>query len=217
MPDVTLAGCTPEPLMGYLKTLGVFRLVAEQADPKATLSWAGGVTVLNSKLDRDGLTAFFLNGYRPTPILAPWGGGSGFFDEDTEDSVLGRLRRSDSLRLTPLREAIACSDQVVNSLVSARQAWKALEQRTKELEKQRRPVPDQLKEEIGAAKKEHDKRKNRLQLDLRQVWPDDLLGWFDTVAVFREDGEAAYQPLMGSGGNDGRLDYTKNFMQRLAD
>ena len=28
-----LSGCTPEPLMGYLKALGVFRLVSEQADP----------------------------------------------------------------------------------------------------------------------------------------------------------------------------------------
>ena len=33
-----LTGCTPEPLMNYLKTLGVFRLVAEQADP-ATFDW----------------------------------------------------------------------------------------------------------------------------------------------------------------------------------
>lgn len=30
---LSLAGCTPEPLGNYLKALGVFRLVAEQADP----------------------------------------------------------------------------------------------------------------------------------------------------------------------------------------
>ncbi len=28
MPDLPLPGCTPEPLMNYLKALGVFRLVA---------------------------------------------------------------------------------------------------------------------------------------------------------------------------------------------
>ena len=30
MPEIAY-GCTPEPLMSYLKALGVFRLVAEQA------------------------------------------------------------------------------------------------------------------------------------------------------------------------------------------
>ena len=41
--------------MSYLKALGVFRLVAEQADPEARLSWAGGVAHLDSRFDRDEL------------------------------------------------------------------------------------------------------------------------------------------------------------------
>lgn len=32
-----LRGCTPEPLGNYLKGLGVFRLIAEQADPQACM------------------------------------------------------------------------------------------------------------------------------------------------------------------------------------
>ena len=39
---VELRGCTPEPLMAYLKALGVFRLVAEQADPDARAFWRNG-------------------------------------------------------------------------------------------------------------------------------------------------------------------------------
>lgn len=214
---IPLPGCTPEPLMSYLKALGAFRLVTEQADPSARGSWCGGAFVLETALDREGLTAFFLEQYKPTPILAPWNGGSGFFDEASTDSPLSRMRESSNLRLVRVREAIWASDQVVNALVTARREWKAREQEKKNLEKQRKPVPDQLKEQVGAAKKEHDVRKNRLQIDLRQTWPDHLLDWFDAVAVFRDDGEAAYQPLLGSGGNDGRLDYTKNFLERLAD
>ena len=67
MNEIALPGCTPEPLMSYLKALGVFRLVAEQADPSAKLSWAEGRAVLHTELDRDGLVRFFLEEYRPTP------------------------------------------------------------------------------------------------------------------------------------------------------
>src|SRR5262249_6754980 len=94
VPELPLPGCTPEPLMCYLTALGVFRLVAEQADPAATLCWKGGVAHLVSRRDRDGLIAFFLDEYKPTPILAPWNGGSGFFDEEDTDSALGLLRHS---------------------------------------------------------------------------------------------------------------------------
>jgi CRISPR-associated protein Csx17 len=217
MSEIRLDGCTPEPLMNYLKALGVFRLVAEQADAEARLSWRGGAAVLHTAVDRQGMVSFFLKRYQPTPILAPWNGGSGFFDGEDPDSSLGLIRSSESARLASYRSAIACSDQVVTSLINVRRIWKECEARRKELGKQQKPIPDKLKEEIAAAKKEHDTKKNRLQVDLRQVWPDHLLDWFDTVAVFHEDGEGSYQALLGSGGNDGRLDFSNNFMQRLAD
>jgi len=43
--EVVLEGCTPEPLMGYLKALGVLRLVAEQEDGKAEAAGVMGVRV----------------------------------------------------------------------------------------------------------------------------------------------------------------------------
>lgn len=214
MNEIALPGCTPEPLMSYLKALGVFRLVAEQKDRTARLSWQNGTAVLHSTLTRVGLVRFFLDEYRPTPVLAPWGGGSGFYDEDS-DNPLGQIRSSTANRLTDFREAIKCSDQLVTRLVDARREWKKREAEKKALEKGRKAVPEQLKEAISAAKKEHDLRKNRLQTELRQVWPDHLLPWFDTVAVFDENGESTYQALLGTGANDGRLDFTKNFMERV--
>jgi CRISPR-associated protein Csx17 len=79
MPELRLDGCTPEPLMAYLKALGVLRLVSEQADTEARGAWRDGVFVLGTKFDRDGLAKFFLAQYSPTPLLAPWNGGSGFY------------------------------------------------------------------------------------------------------------------------------------------
>ena len=59
MNSISLTGCTPEPLMGYLKALGVFRLVSEQIDPQARAAWKDGCLVLHSTLDEEGLISFF--------------------------------------------------------------------------------------------------------------------------------------------------------------
>src|SRR5437773_762118 len=104
MNTVSLPGCTPEPLMSYLKTLGLFRLVAEQVDAEARLSWAGGIAQLHSQFDREGLTAFFIEQYRPTPILAPWNGGSGFYGGGAEP--LNATAQSTADRLEPYRDTI---------------------------------------------------------------------------------------------------------------
>jgi CRISPR-associated protein Csx17 len=85
--DVELSGCRPEPLASYLKALGVLRLVAEQKDRNAAGFWRGEHFVLRSSLDADALVAFFEKEWRPTPIIAPWNGGSGFTgDEDSEEA-----------------------------------------------------------------------------------------------------------------------------------
>lgn len=73
--DVELKGCTPEPLMAYLKALGILRLVSEQKDSGARGWWKNDVFWLRSTLDQDALVKFFLEEYAPTPIVVPWSGG----------------------------------------------------------------------------------------------------------------------------------------------
>jgi CRISPR-associated protein Csx17 len=90
---IDLHGCRPEPLMSYLKALGVFRLVAEQADPSAAMSWHGGTCRLHTTLDRAGLRDFILNRCRPTPIIGPWGARSGFYPGSSESSAREALNR----------------------------------------------------------------------------------------------------------------------------
>ena len=70
--EVELRGCSPEPLMAYLKALGIFRLVSEQKDSSARAWWRNDSFVMRSSLDRDGLVSFFVDEYRPTPIVSPW-------------------------------------------------------------------------------------------------------------------------------------------------
>jgi CRISPR-associated protein Csx17 len=65
MPEIMLHGCTPEPLMSYLKALGVLRLIAEQADSEARGAWRGGIFVLSSTFDEAALLGFFREDYKP--------------------------------------------------------------------------------------------------------------------------------------------------------
>ena len=51
----------------------------------------------------------------------------------------------------------------------------------------------------------------------RREWRGALFDWLNAALVLAEDGDPAYPALLGTGGNDGRLDFTNNFMQRLAE
>jgi len=176
--ELPLTGCTPDPLMNYLKALGVFRLVAEQADATARLSWARGTAVLQSELDRPALEEFLLNVYQPTPILDPWNGGSGFYESGS--APLEAVAQSTTPRLEAYRATIA---QI--------RTW----------------IPRQ---------KPKDDDKQALLTRCRAELPDHVVAWLDTCYVLGEDG-VRYFPLLGTGGNDGRLDFINNFLQRLAD
>ena len=50
----------------------------------------------------------------------------------------------------------------------------------------------------------------------RAVLPDASLAWVD-AAVVLTDGRAVFPPLLGTGGNDGRLEFSRNFHQRVLD
>ncbi|KYG07871.1 hypothetical protein BE21_26815, partial [Sorangium cellulosum] len=176
-----LAGCTPEPIAGYLKALGVLRAVAGQADRRARARWNNGRFELVTSLDRDGLTRFFLEGYAPSPIIAPWNGGSGFYPKDTKDGI-EPLSSSPAARFALYREAIAAG----RSLVAARSES---------------PKGDEKLEMIRAC---------------RRTWPEPMLAWLDAAVVLTGDA-ARYPALLGTGGNDGRLDFTNNRMQRLVE
>jgi CRISPR-associated protein Csx17 len=74
-----LPGLTPDALATYLAALGIFRLLAEQKDACVRGFWLDEHFVLVTELDWDSIEQFFLQDYRPTPILAPWNMESGFY------------------------------------------------------------------------------------------------------------------------------------------
>ena len=191
MPEpLTLDGCAPTPLASYLKALGVLRLISSDAndvsgraaDPNARGWWENERFHVRTRLDRDALYRFFLDEYAPSPIIAPWNGGSGFYPKDNKDGFGPLTSENIAKRFTSLAKAIKVASHVI--------ARRALTQSPKE----------SVKFEFVAA--------------LRAEIPDEALDWIDAALALSGAG-LAYPQLLGTGGNDGRLDFTNNFMRCL--
>lgn len=200
MPDVLLSGCLPEPLGGYLAALGVFRLVAEQVDRNATGRWTPSGFVVSSTLDEESLVDFLTESYRPSPLLAAWNGGGGLFmRQGSPDPVTKEPRFDKPTTMTRATEAVRVS-------------------KAGRLEAYRRFIEQcrAVLEGLGLKTTPKDDQKHALLSALRNTVDDETLDWLDAVVSIGED-DSKFPPLLGTGGNDGALDFANNFQQRLAD
>ncbi len=192
MNRIRLDGCSPEPLASYLKALAVLRLVSEQRDPGACGWWDDDAFVLESKLDRSSLVSFFLEEYAPSPFVAPWNGGSGFYKDGNTQGING-IRSSDSRRFKHYHEVITEID-----------SWEVLKKiNSLKLKKKR--------------KTELKSRKEEIMTRCRSRLPDVAIEWIDAAVGLTDDHKPSYAPILGTGGNEGRLEYTNSFMRRIAD
>ena len=188
--SLTLAGCAPTPLASYLKALGVLRLISSDAnhvsglaaDPKARGWWENEHFHLKTTLHGDVLLRFFLDEYAPSPIIAPWNGGSGFYPKDNKDGFNLLISETLAKRFEPIAEAISIASQIIT----------------------RQALADQPE---GSAKVE-------FVAALRANLPESALDWID-AALALSGGGLSYPKLLGTGGIDGRLDFTNNFARRL--
>jgi CRISPR-associated protein Csx17 len=150
MPEIPLKGCAPVPLAAYLKGLGIFRLVAEQKDEDIRGFWRDEAFVLNTALTEQELVRFFLDQYRPSPIISPWNGRSGFLEgEDNEEST-----RSGADLVRSLQGATAPRFEALENTVNALLGLSSLKE-LNTLRGRRKKLDDQKKagtlsdEEIG--------------------------------------------------------------------
>ena len=279
MTDITLKGCTSEPLSSYLTALAVLRLVSEQKDSDAKGWWDDlRVFHLDSKLDEEGLINFFLEEYRPTPIVSPWNGGSGFNDGDNVENINAILddesdrfaRYQETIRAIrsfseipntdiPLRELITFLRDEANEMKGKKSEEylelleateklalevphlaideKILNYTIKELEsrtKVSKGASEEEKKRSGAIKavikeakkvrshvKQIKKKKGTGKEDIisacRDRLNDQVAEWIDASTLITPDGKAAYPPILGTGGNDGRFEFSNNFMSCIKD
>ncbi len=177
-----LRGCAPTPLAHYLKALGILRIVSEQTDPSARLWWQDEHACFSTTLDESALIAFFADTYRPTPMMAPWNGGSGFYPNDNRSGLEAVLASRHS-RFAEFQAAILSAQKLV----------------------------------AGRLESPKDEEKNQFIGVCRANWRGGLSRWLAAAIVIDQDLAPKYPALLGTGGNDGRLDFTNNFMQRLVE
>ncbi len=191
-PDrLTLHGCAPTPLASYLKALGVLRLLSlgannvtgEPADAGVRGWWEGERFHLRTALGREGVTEFFLRGYAPSPVIAPWQGGSGFYASDNKHGFRPLTAPTVAPRFKPFSAAIRIAADTLA-----------------DLQLTTRPAPGDEKAGLVAL--------------LRSRLPETALSWVDAALVLSGH-RLSFPQLLGTGGGDGRLDFTNNFMRRL--
>jgi len=215
-----LVGCAPQPLGFYLKALGVLRLVGEQADSQARGWWEGERFRLGTALDRIALVEFFLHRYEPTPFVAPWLKGSGFFQAN--DKGVRPLEASTAPRLQRMRDGIAASRAMLIDLAKADRAVRDIKAETKVKSfsiAQRNALKnsEEYRHRLAAAERVFQDLKERMIPEIRNAWRGPHRDWIDAALTLDDRLAARYPSLLGTGGNDGRLDFTNNFMQRLQD
>jgi CRISPR-associated protein Csx17 len=213
-----LAGCAPTPLAHYLKAIGILRLIAQQKDPDVLGFWRDQRFSMLTTLDEAALEAFFLDEYAPTPFVSPWNKGSGFYA--TNDKGLAPVERSKAPRFEAFRRGISEARKQLHDITRADTEVRRLKDQTK-AKKGAKPArskddPD-YKRELAVAEREFKKLKADLYGPFALAWRGPHRDWMDAAMVLSSEGEPAWPALLGTGGNDGRLDFTNSAMQRLGD
>lgn len=132
------------------------------------------------------LAAWLAERYQPTPVLSPWNSGSGFGVKDVEPKKrLSLLLGDPSPRLASFRAAVSAANEVMARARAA--GW----------------ISDDGKGD-----------KQRVVQEFRNRCPEPLLPWIDACVTLAAD-KAMFPPLLGTGGNDGRLDFSTNFHEQL--
>lgn len=177
---ILLRGCAPEPLIHYLKALGIMRLVAEQLDENVCGAWTANGFLLETSKTEDELIEFFLEKYEPTPIVSPWNNSSGFYPKDKKQKeFVERLCSFEGTRFTEFRKTVEKAREIVSTRTEA-------------------PKDDE---------------KATMLRQARCIFPESALAWLDAAFVLGTD-KPDYLPLLGSGGNDGRFDFTVNLFEK---
>lgn len=213
-----LRGCTPEPLAYYLKALGVLRLVAEQADEEARGYWKDESFHLVTKLSADELLEFFLTRYEPTPLVAPWNKGAGLLRAD--DPALRPVESSTAPRFERVRHGLRAGRDLVEEIAAADAAERAIKDETKRgsrTERERLRADPDYKRRLAQAHRAFVQAKKGLIPRCRTQWRGPEREWLDAALVLGDDLAPVFPALLGTGGNDGRLDFTNNYYQRLAE
>jgi CRISPR-associated protein Csx17 len=201
MHELELEGCQLQPLSSYLKALGVLR-VLHRVDPDARAGWRGGRFVLRTVLGRDEVMRYLTDDYEPSPILAAWNGGGGLFMRPRKDPKTKQVLAYDKPTANS-RATDALSESTAGRLAPVRRFIEVARRGT---------------ERLGLHTSPDTKTDKPVLLQwLRDHVDDDVLPWLDAAFVMEDATTPRYFPVLGTGGNDGALDFGNKFQGYIAD
>ena len=204
-----LDGCAADSLSNHLKSLGLFRIIATQKDSGITAYWEDEKFVIITKMNEKEIQDFLLKEYRPTPMLNPWS----YIKYVKVCNDIGKSKRFESYH--NMIDKINC---VIDEFCNIPNVKNDIKNEIKNKEKNLKKYKDvkdmenaAIKDVINAEK--YDKKKIFLRL-CRNKLPDEIIPWLDAAWVLKDD-DKLHAPILGTGGNDGNLDMTANFVKRL--
>ncbi|MBB4286759.1 CRISPR-associated protein Csx17 [Roseospira goensis] len=177
----------------------------EAADPTARGFWKDEAFHLETRLDRESLLRFFLEDYAPSPIVAPWNAGSGFYFQERKSS------EKDPTTGKKIKTGVRDQETQATRRISALSATEA-----PRLERLARAMRDvrALLDALGADRAPSETEKVALMERLRAMPDDSIADWLDAAVALTGD-EFDPAALLGSGGNDGNLEFSGAFHRAL--
>ncbi|MFA5312029.1 MAG: type I-U CRISPR-associated protein Csx17 [Methanomassiliicoccales archaeon] len=139
---------------------------------------------------------------------------------------LADLKKSerDSLELLmELTRALPELNDPTTELVLLKKTCEQIEYETDQIDKTKKDEIKVRKNIVKALKKIRTKLNQTIRSDsksdvissLRNELPDSAIEWMDAAVQIDEDGDVRAFPILGSGGNEGRLEYGKTFMDDI--
>lgn len=140
--------------------------------------------------------------YEPTPIVTPWNGGGGFMEGgDKACKVLEKVEECTHSRLKVYAETIQETRKILSLL-----RYKGIP-----LTGENRRITPKIK---SLKSNEWKDVKLSILKACRNYLPDAAVPALDSMYTLTAT-KPGYNPLLGSGGNDGRLEFVDNFRQNL--
>ena len=202
MNEIKLGGCGTQTMMHYLKALGIFRVLYMQKNNHIKSVWKddGFYISAGDNISKGEIMDFFQKEYRPTPMITPWNGGSGFFKNKKSAKATKNLKFITDSKNPRLEEYQKVIKEAKNMLSSIKYDDKSI-------------APEgYIIHDVQS--KEYKKIKPEILRECRNCLPDSAVRGLDSLYALTSS-DTAFNPVLGTGGNDGRAEFINSFMGNL--
>ena len=204
--EIKLEGCGVHTMMHYLKALGIFKILSYKY-PDIRSRWSNSTFYIEvpDSVSKDTLVEFFQKEYCPTPMVSPWNNGSGFFESKKSkkpkaNENLEWIENSNMPRFQEYVRAIKETRNILSSIKHDNEPITKSGEIKNSIKKLKKPVFAKIKYDILR--------------ECRNKLPDATVAYLDTVYALTSN-KPAYNPILGTGANDGNSEFVNSFMGNL--